>query len=88
MSRVTDRDNWLELWQDDKRVILSCMVANMHSDLKAGYNFFGNSIQKQLKEINEYQARYDREMDSFKTMEDHDVNRWCYYDLVKRGAIE
>lgn len=86
--RVSDRNDWFELWFADKKSMIDIMLRNMQSDLNAGYDYFGNSIRKQMKEIDEYKAEFDRQMDEFKTMEDAAVNRWCYYDMKKRGAIE
>ena len=79
--------DWFELWYQDKQDILNCMVRNMASDLDAGYDYFGNSIQKQLKEIDEYKKQFDAEMDKFYEMDDAKVQRWCYYNMKKRGAI-
>ena len=81
--------DWFEIWFDDKQAILDTMVRNMNSDLENGYDYFGSSIRKQRADIDEYKARFDEQMDRFKEMEsDSKVNRWCYYDLKKRGAIE
>jgi uncharacterized protein (DUF2252 family) len=88
MAKVTDSNDWFELWFADKQSLLSTMVQNMAADLKAGYNYFGNSIQKQVADIDAYKAQFDKQMDEFKFMENQAVNRWCFYDLKKRGAIE
>ena len=79
--------NWFEIWFDDKNSILECMVRNMQSDLNAGYNPLGNSIQSQLTEIENYRNAIDAKLEEFSKMEDRAVNRWCYYDLKRRGAI-
>lgn len=88
MARVTDRDDWFDLWFEDKKTIFTTMYKNMSADLDAGYDPFGNSIQKQIFDINAYKVEFDAEMDSFKTMEEKAVNRWCFYDMKKRGVIE
>lgn len=88
MARISDCDNWFEIWIGDKRGILSCMVQNMASDLAAGYNYFGNCITKQREEIEKYQKEINERLDEFKNMDDKQVNRWCFYDIVKRGAID
>ena len=79
--------DWFELWFEDKKSLIETMYRNLAADLDAGYDFYGSSIQKQIREIDEYRAQFDAEMDSFKTMDDAKVQRWCYYDLKKRGAI-
>lgn len=88
MSRVSDRNDWFELWFEDKQCMINIMIHNMQSDLDAGYDYFGNSIRKQREEIDEYKAEFDKQMDEFKTMDEKEVNRWCFYDMKKRGAIE
>lgn len=87
MAKINERDDWFEIWFEDKETMLNTMVKNMRADLDAGYNYFGNSIQKQVREIDEYKLNFDAQVDEFKYMEDKAVQRWCYYDLKKRGAI-
>lgn len=79
--------NWFEIWFEDKQSILNTMIRNMASDLENGYDYFGNSITKQRKEIDEYKAQFDEEMKGFRTMEESKIQHWCYYDLKRRGAI-
>lgn len=79
--------NWFEIWFQDKESMLETMVRNMTADLNAGYNYFGNCIKQQRETINEYRNQFDHQMDEFKLMDDAKVNRWCYYDLKKRGVI-
>lgn len=86
--RLSDRTDWFDIWFDDKKSMISTMVKNMAADLEAGYDFFGASIQRQQQEIDTYRAKFDSEMDAFKTMDEKEVNRWCFYDLKKRGAID
>ena len=87
-SRVTDSKEWFDMWFEDKKSIISIMYSNMASDLAAGYDYFGKSIQDQKREIADYEAEFERQMDKFKSMSDDEVNRWCFYDMKKRGAIE
>ena len=87
-ARLSDRTDWFDIWFDDKKSMISTMVKNMVADLEAGYDFFGASIQRQQQEIDTYRAKFDSEMDAFKMMDEKEVNRWCFYDLKKRGAID
>ena len=87
-ARITDCNNWFDIWFDDKKSMIDTMARNMAADLAAGYNYYGNSIQKQIAVIDAYKNQFDREMDAFKTMDEKQVNRWCFYDMKKRGAIE
>ena len=76
--------DWFVLWCEDKQSIID---RNMADDLKAGYNYFGNSIQRQIKEINEYRAAYNAELDKIAGMEPSRVNHYCYIKLLQAGAI-
>ena len=78
---------WFEIWFDDMQSIIETMVKNMQADLDAGYDPQGHCIRKQRVDIEEKQIKFDRQIELFKTMEDTRINRWCYYDLKKRGAI-
>lgn len=88
MVKVSDRDDWFELWYKDKKGILDVMVANMVADLNVGYDYFGQSIVNQRNDITDYKRKIDETLDKFKDMDDKAVNRWCFYDLLKRGVIE
>jgi len=79
--------NWFELWFDDKESMLNTMVKNMASDLNAGYDYFGDCIKRQTEAIANYKAEFDRQLMSFADMDEGKRNRWCYYDLLRRGAI-
>ena len=85
--RITEGTNWFEIWFQDKNSMLDTMLSNMISDLNNGYDWFGKSITDQRNTIENYKKKFDEQMDKFKEMEDKAVNRWCYYDLKKRGVI-
>lgn len=87
MARINEREDWFELWFDDRQSIVETMVRNMTADLNAGYSYFGNCITKQKQDIEAYKQETDNCMDMFKGMDEKQVSRWCYYDLKKRGAI-
>ena len=87
MARITDRNDWFDVWFEDRESILSTMIRNMTSDLNAGYDYFGQSITRQKQEIAEYKAQTDKTLDMFKDMDEKAVNRWCFYELKKHGAI-
>lgn len=78
---------WFEMWFEDKQSIVEIMVKNMQSDLDAGYDPKGKSIQTQIKEIAEYKKSIDDKLEEFADMDEAKVNRWCYYDMKRRGAI-
>lgn len=87
MARVSDRNDWFEIWFQDKQDMINIMSHNMAADLAAGYDYFGQCIAKQRADIEAYKADFDNTVDMFKTMEEKQVNNWCFYDLKKRGAI-
>lgn len=84
---ATERTDWFEIWCEDKQNILNTMARNMAADLEAGYDFFGNSIQRQIKEMEAYRDAFNAEMDKIAEMEPSRVNHYCYVKLKKAGAI-
>lgn len=78
---------WFEIWFEDMVSIIATMRNNMVADLAVGYNPDGPCIRKQAAEIEIKQINFDSQMERFKYMGDAKVNRWCYYDLKKRGVI-
>lgn len=79
---------WFEIWFADKKSMVETMVRNMAADLACGYDYFGSCITRQREEIAAYQKKFDAEMDHLKEIgDDKKVDRWCYYDLCKRGVI-
>ncbi len=79
--------DWFEIWYKDKQGIIDTMVKNMAADLKAGHDYFGKGIKGKMEEIEAYKTKFDEELMSFADMDDKKRNRWCYYDLLRRGAI-
>ena len=87
-TKISDRIDWFELWQDDRECMLSTMIRNMAADLNTGYDYFGRCITNQREEIENYKKETESAFDLFKTMTEAQVSRWCFYDLKKRGVIE
>ena len=71
----------------EQRPELIEQIRNMKADIDAGYDPMGGCIRRQQEEIMERQSKFNIQMDAFKEMNDAKVNRWCYYDLKKRGVI-
>lgn len=89
MARLTKwSDEWFEIWYQDKQSILDTMVRNMVADLECGYDYFGNCITRQREEIAEYKAKFDAEVMGFAEKSDTERNKWCYYDMLRRGVID
>lgn len=78
---------WFELYYEDKRSLLATMYRNMAADIEAGYNPMGENIRRQKAEIDRYQAEFDDELEKIANMDENKVERWCYLNLLKRGAI-
>lgn len=88
MAKTKYTDDWFEMWHLDKEVILNTMVRNMTADLECGYDYFGKSITEQREAIEAYKAKFDAEVISFAEKTDEQRNKWCYYDMLRRGVIE
>ena len=87
--RISDRrGEWFDIWFEDRKSMLDTMIGNMVSDLEHGYDYYGKLIWEQREMIDAYKAATDEALDQFKFMDDAQVDRWCFYDLKKRGAIE
>lgn len=82
------RNDWEDIWDADRKNILNTMVRNMVADLANGYDYFGTCISKQRYEIDLFQKKYADQLMVFATMTEEAVNKWCYYDLKRRGAID
>lgn len=88
MAKTKYTDDWFEMWHLDKEVILNTMVRNMTADLECGYDYFGKSITEQREAIEVYKEKFDAELMSFAEKTDEQRNKWCYYDMLRRGVIE
>lgn len=87
MLRYDKSVDWAEMWEQDKTAILKTMYRNMNADLECGYNPMGNAIQNQKSAIAEYEREIHAAWDRFVYMTEEQVNKWCFYDMKKRGAI-
>ena len=82
-----DYDSWFDCWYSDKKDILSCMYHNLAADLDAGYNPLGDCIKRQRADIAAYEQSINDALMSFVNMDDKKRDRWCFYDMLRRGAI-
>ena len=88
MCKYSDcKGEWFEMWYSDKKWILSIMYRNMASDISAGYDVMGKSITEQKTMIANYEKSINDALYMFANMDDLKVDRWCFYDMLKRGAI-
>ena len=84
----SNKTDWFELWEQDKKSMAATMHRNLMADLEAGYNPMGDSIRRQLGEIARYEAGYDADMRHLADKTPEQVQHWCYMDMKRRGAIE
>lgn len=82
-----EKINWVDIWFNDKSLIVSTMLGNMQADVEAGYDPDGYTIQKQRVDIETYRREFDREAKKLRDMEPMRAQHWCYCDLKRRGAI-
>ena len=87
MTNYDKEIDWFVMWCEDKQSIMETMERNMASDLDAGYKFFGEIIQRQIRELTAYRDAYNAELDKIAEMDPSRVNHYCYVKLVKAGAI-
>lgn len=79
--------NWEEMWIADKESVMATMQSNMQADLDAGYNPYGKSIVRQKLAMLKYKEEFEKQLMQFADWTDEKTQRWCYYDLKRRGAI-
>lgn len=81
------KGKWFSLWLSDRQTILATMIRNLTADLEAGYDYFGRSATSQREQIEAYRTETENRLCAFREMDERRINHWCYYDLVRRGAI-
>ena len=79
--------DWFKLWVLDKQNIMETMRRNLVADLKAGYDPLGKTATQQLENMKAYRENYEKELMSLADMSEEKAKRWCYLDLIRRGAI-
>lgn len=87
-AKLSDRDDWFNVWEEDRRAMLQVMYTNLASDIDAGYSLTGNAVIKQRNLIAETEKAIADAYEAFKSLTEKEVNRWCFYELKRKGAIE
>ena len=86
MARFTDNaGDWFKIWREDYESIVATMRSNMISDAEAGYSTY--ALRAQLRGIMLYEREHDEKLEKLAHMTDAEAERWCFVDLVRRGAI-
>lgn len=81
-------ETYFDMWFADKQCMIATMNANLQADLKCGYNPNGNCILNQRKAIIDYENEFLKQCEKFVNMDDKKIERWCKYDMLRRGVIE
>ena len=90
-TKITDRNDWVSVWLEDKHSMIDTMIENISADLKAGYDPTGLSIMKQLIALAEYRQQYEDDCKIICELSGHGSDyafKWCFKDLKRTGAIE
>lgn len=86
--------DYFEMWENDKKSVLATMHKNMAADIDAGYNPAGACIARQMADIDAFAEQFNAEFGHLQKIilayadGPRRVNRWCYMDMKRRGAIE
>lgn len=84
-----EKMNWFEIWCDDWESLIYTQSRNVQAELDAGYKWSSRHVQHEVEILNEFDSKYRNQLAKFAEMEEQgrNVNKWCYYDLLRRGAI-
>lgn len=80
--------DYMQIWLNDYRSMLATMANNLASDLSAGYDFFGRSIQHQLHAMQAYAYEMDAYKAKLESMDATTQQKAAKAHLKKRGVIE
>lgn len=81
------RKDWFDVWCADWEGLIETQARNVQSEIDAGWKYKSDRVQNELRILNKFNGEYRRQLGRFASMEDKEVNRFCYYDLLRRGAI-
>lgn len=88
MSRYTKEIDYISMFFEDIESLIIAGHRILCADLDAGYSLDSKAIKFEKEFIADCEKRRADAAERFKTMTDDEANRWAYYDLLKRGAIE
>ncbi len=88
MIKYNPKVDWFSLWYSDRKSMADTMRRNLKADLDAGYDLMGHSVINQYQDINQYEEETEKVLMGFVEMTEGKVNRWCFYDMLRRGAID
>ena len=82
-----NRSDWFEIWCEDWEGLITTQSLNIKAELDAGWKWKSDRVQHEVNVLNQFQNTYRLQLGRFAEMEEKQVQRWCYYDLLRRGAI-
>lgn len=88
MATYDKNENYVEMWEAARKSTITTMYQNLSSDLSCGYDPLGSCVKRQQDEIANYISKYHEALDKFVYMTDEQTNKWCFYDMKKRGDID
>ncbi len=81
------RTDWFDVWCADWEGLIETQARNIQSEIEAGWKYKSARVQNEIRILNEFNGEYKMNLGRFGGMTDEEVNRYCYYDLLRRGAI-
>ena len=78
---IDSKNDWFLLWNEDSCIDIETMAQSYNHEYELNCR---EQLRKDLKIAN---TKYEETLDLFKTMSDEEVNRWCYYESIKKGWI-
>jgi len=89
-SRYSDwtASEWISMWQDHMRNVLTDMMDNVRSDIAHGYEPWGYSVRQSMAEIAEFTAKWERKITELARLDTDAKGRKCFEWLKESGAIE
>lgn len=92
-SKFSDHtpEEWIEMWEADRRSTLATMYRNLTADTEAGYCPWGYSMRLMQYQITEFTTRWESKTIELSMISELDTNakaRKCFKWLKESGAIE
>lgn len=90
-SKFSDHtpEEWIEIWNDDKRSVVATMYRNLTADIEAKYSPWGHSVRQSQAQITTYIAEWEEQEMKIERLDNIKAKGFmCYRWLKKSGAIE
>lgn len=84
---MREKIDWFEVWCEDWEGLLQTQGRIIQSELEAGHSWSSRHVQHEVEILEQWDREYRYNLGRFAEMTEGQVKRWCYFDLLKRGAI-